>query len=442
MTMRTKSIQLLPRSAFRSPRSGERGGILVVTIIFCALVGLVLAAYLSMLRSQHKFTHRSQVWNDCMPLCEAGIEEAMAHLNYSGTLNNFAINGWALSGNCYRKEINVNGSIARIAISNDMPPSVFVSGLIRAPLASNYLTRTVRLKTRLNQRFPYSCLSKGTITMSGGNAYVDSYDSTDPLQSTLGRYDPLKRDDEAIVATISSVDGQINVGNASVFGSVATGPGGDVAISGGSVGSILFNANPVNDGKIESGAYRDDVNVYIPDAALPVGFSGTPPLMNQTINGTNYTYVLGSGDYYLPSLNLSGGGVLVQGRARLHVGGQTSLSSDAHILLGPNASIEYYAAGDINISGRGWVNASGLPKNFNVYGLAGCNSLNYSGDAQFIGTVYAPNSDIKMSGSSDGFGAMVGKSITFSGEMSFHYDESLKGDPRTARFIAASWQEL
>ena len=442
MKMKTQFNNPCPRRP-QTPRCNhEQAGVLVATVIFCALVGVVLTAYLSMLHSQHKFTHRSQVWNDCMPLCEAGIEEAMAHLNYSGTLNNFAINGWVLSANCYRKEIMTSNGIARIAISNNMPPTIFVNGLIRAPLSTNFLTRSVRLGTRMNHRFPYACLSKGQITMSGANAYVDSYDSTDPLQSTLGKYDILKRDDEATVATVSPVDGQISIGNATVFGNVATGPGGDVALSAGSVGSILFNASPLNDGKIEGGHYADDVNVYIPDPTLPTGFSGVPPLVNQTVGGVTYNYVLDNGDYYLPSLNLSGGGVLVRGKARLHVGGQTSLSSTAHILLAANASIEYYASGDINVSGRGWVNGDGLAKNFNVYGLPGCNSLNYSGDAQFVGTVYAPNSDIKLSGGSDSFGAMVGRSITFSGEMSFHYDESLKGDPRTARFVAASYQEL
>lgn len=436
MTMRIKATNN------SSLQPSERGGILVITIIFCALVGMVLVAYLSMLKSQHKFTHRSQVWNDCIPMCEAGIEEALAHLNFSGTANNFAINGWVLTGNCYRKELNLNGGMVRVAISNDMPPTIFVNGLMRAPVQTNYLTRTVRLKTRVNQRYPYACLSKSTITMSGANAYVDSYDSTDPLQSTFGRYDLLKRDDEAIVATTSTVDGDLNIGNASVFGNVATGPGGDVAISGGSVGTILYNANPLNDGSIEGGHYADDVNVYIPDATLPQGFSGLPPQQNVMVNGTNYAYVLGNGDYYLNSLNLSGPGVLVQGKARIHVAGQTSLSSSAHILLAPGASLEYYAAGDINVSGRGWINASGYAKDFTIYALNTCNSINYSGDAQFVGTMYAPRSDIKMSGSSGGFGALVGKSITFSGEMSFHYDEALRGDPRQGRFIAASWQEL
>ena len=415
---------------------------LVITLIFCALVGLVLAAYLSMLRTQHKFSHRSAVWNDCVPLCEAGIEEALAHLNYSGTANNFAINGWVLSGNLHRKDLFLNGGFVHMAISNDMPPTIYASGFLQAPLQTNHLNRRIQVRTKMNQRFPYAVLSKGGVTMSGANAYVDSYDSTDPLQSTLGKYNPLLRDDEATVATTSTIDGAINIGNATVYGDVATGPGGDVALSGGSVGSTLFNANPLNDGKIEGGHYADDVNVYIPDATLPTGFSGLPPQQNVIVNGVSYSYVLGNGDYFLNSLNLSGGGVLVQGKARVHVAGQTSLSSTAHILLAPGATVEYYAGGDINVSGRGWVNANGLAKDFNVYALNTCNSINYSGDAQFVGTIYAPRSDIKMSGGSDAFGAMVGKSITFSGDMSFHYDESLKGDPRQGRFVAASWQEL
>ena len=61
----------------RKGKSTE-GGVLVVTIVICALVGLMLSAYLSMVSSQHSFTQRSQVWNNVIPMCEAGIEEAMA----------------------------------------------------------------------------------------------------------------------------------------------------------------------------------------------------------------------------------------------------------------------------------------------------------------------------------------------------------------------------
>ena len=78
----------------RKGKSTE-GGVLVVTIVICALVGLMLSAYLSMVSSQHSFTQRSQVWNNTISMCEAGIEETMAHINHINTpSNNFAINGW------------------------------------------------------------------------------------------------------------------------------------------------------------------------------------------------------------------------------------------------------------------------------------------------------------------------------------------------------------
>src|SRR5262245_32475028 len=84
------------------------GGVLVSTLIVCTLVGIMLVAYLALVSQQQIFTQRSQVWNHCIPMCEAGIEEAMAHLNHSGTSNDFAINGWKFENGAYRKERDLN----------------------------------------------------------------------------------------------------------------------------------------------------------------------------------------------------------------------------------------------------------------------------------------------------------------------------------------------
>ena len=160
-------------------------------------------------------------------------------------------------------------------------------------------------------------------------------------------------------------------------------------------------------------------------------------------NGTNYTYVLAAGDYHVPSVNLSSGDIAVTGKVRILVDGSTSISgSDGMIYLAPGASIEYYSGGDFSIAGKGLVNVGGLAQNFNLYGLSTCKTITYSGSAQFVGTVYAPSSDVKMSGSSKATGAVVGKTISLAGEMSFHYDEALKGNPRGGRYLAASWTEV
>ena len=444
--MKTNFIpHYIPRSAFRIPRSYERGGILFAAIVFCALVGLVLTAYLSMIRSQQKFTYRSQVWNDCVLLCEAGIEEAFAHINYTGNGNNtnFGIHGWTLSANAYRKEIKLDDGTVRIAISNDMPPTIFASGFLRAPLSSSRdITRSIRVGTRLNQRFPYALLARGTITCNSAGSRVDSYDSTDPLKSTGGRYDPKKAGDQATLATIAKIPKAIDVGNLKLYGYAGTGPGGTVEVNGsGNVGSTAFNDNPANGGKIEKGHTANDLNVYIADPTLPKDFGSGPSPGSGAIGGTNYAYVISSGDWTLNALNVSGSQrVLVTGTARLLVKGDTSISGSADIDIAPGASIEIFSTGNIDIKGN--VNNPGAPKDFSVIGLNGCNAISYSSGAPFVGTVNAPKANVTMNGGATVYGAIIANSAKLSGGLSLHYDESLKGNPNEGRYLAASYQEL
>ena len=70
------------------------GHILVATLVIAGVLGIALAAYLNVLHTQNNLTVRSQVWNACMPVVEAGIEEALAHINSTGTTN-WESNGWA-----------------------------------------------------------------------------------------------------------------------------------------------------------------------------------------------------------------------------------------------------------------------------------------------------------------------------------------------------------
>jgi len=162
-----------------------------------------------------------------------------------------------------------------------------------------------------------------------------------------------------------------------------------------------------------------------------------------TVNGTNYTYVLGNGDYQLDSLSLaSGQSVLITGNARLFVKGDTTVTSDAFVRIAPGATIEYYSGGNINMAGKGMINDPGQAINFSLYGLPSCSSISYSGQSQFIGTVYAPEADISMSGSADGIGAFVGNSVKMSGGMGLHYDESLQGNPKEGKYLVASWNEI
>src|SRR2546422_10671948 len=74
----------------------ERGSVLLVTLLVPTIIGITLASYLIMAQAQNVSVARSQVWNSAIALTEAGIEDAMAHLNSDNGISGvFAANGWS-----------------------------------------------------------------------------------------------------------------------------------------------------------------------------------------------------------------------------------------------------------------------------------------------------------------------------------------------------------
>jgi len=421
------------------------GGILVVMLVVSSLVGLMLVAYLAMLSSQHKMSQRSQVWNNTIVMSEIGIEEALAHLNQVNSTTNFATNGWAKFGtNFVRTRTNINGGTVGIAIDNAMPPTITATGWLRAPLLSVSMKRIVRVKTKINIQFPDGILSKGLV-VTGGGGVMNSYNSTNSLESSNGLYVASRATDHITLATTAKTAGAIDIGNTVIFGNVGTGAGGTYNIgNNGNVGTTAWNNDPAHDGQVEGGHSTDDVNVYIPDAVLPTDF-GTAGLTTPgpgIVNLTVYDYLLtNSGDYRLTLPMPNSSKVLVTGKVRFYTTQPVTITS-GFVLIGTNSSIEWYSLQDIKLGGGGVINTPGVPKNLSIIGLSLCTAVEYTGGSAFCGSIYAPRANIKMGGNSEAYGAFVGNSITLQGNMSFHYDEALAGDPRKSRFVAASWQEL
>src|SRR6185436_16641871 len=107
-------------------------------------------------------------------------------------------------------------------------------------------------------------------------------------------------------------------GNANIKGRLRTGPGGTASVgANGSVGDIAW----VNAGTrgIKKGWFADDMNVYFepPERPSIAGNLGTPS--GGKVGNTNYTYLLNSGLYVMPSLNANGGKIGVIGNAQLVV---------------------------------------------------------------------------------------------------------------------------
>src|ERR1051325_5009713 len=279
-------------------------------------------------------------------------------------------------------------------------------------------------------------LTRQTIVLSGG-VIIDSYNSLNPAQSTNGRYDAAKHQDGGDIATASdSTKAITGSSSVKVYGRAATGPKGRVVTSGDtSIGSLTW-VNGGNDG-VQPGWYTNDVNISMPDVQLPAIAFVTMPTTRGTVNGTAYTYVLPSGNYRAPSgFSLSGSqNMVIDGKVILYFSGSLQISGSAYVYLTPGSSLTLYLGGDVHLSGGGIVNGTGLPASCACFGLPSCARIDKSGSTEFVGTIYAPQADVTLSGGSAVFnfsGAVVAKSATMSGNSQFHYDEALRTRDSTA----------
>lgn len=420
------------------------GSTLVVTVLVSSLIGFLLASYLALVSQQNRSIARSLAWNSAMPIIEAGIEEALTHIN-STSLDNLASEGWEAGSGVVTKTRALGDGFYTVSITTVNPPVIVSTGYVRAPISTNYIARAVRVTTRQDALFAKGMVAKGRIDLMGNNIQSDSFDSSDPHYSTGGRYDPAKAKDNGDIATNSALIDSLNVWNAEIYGHVATGPGGTVKIGpNGSVGSRAW-VDGGNKG-IQPGWATDDMNVSFPDVKPP--FSGGLSPINGNIGGTNYNYVLFSGNYLMSSLSLSGQNkMLVVGNATLYVTGNVSLSGNAYIYIAPSASLVMYVGGSsASLGGKGVINNNAFATNFTYYGLPSNTSLAFSGNAAFTGVVYAPEAEFTLGGGGnntyDFVGASISKTIKMNGHFNFHYDEALGKRGPSRGFIITSWNEI
>src|SRR5215207_2889824 len=112
-----------------------QGNALIVTLAIAACVGIVLIACLSLVKSQNQAVFRSQAWNACMPVIEAGIEEAMAHLNNQRETT-YAVNGWTQDGSSFYRSRTIGDGFFDVGFSltNILQPVIACTGYYRAPI--------------------------------------------------------------------------------------------------------------------------------------------------------------------------------------------------------------------------------------------------------------------------------------------------------------------
>jgi hypothetical protein len=421
------------------------GSVLLMSLVSVGIMCLALASYLVLIETQSTATMRSLSWNSGIPVAEAGVEEALTQISVNGT-NLVDNNGWTYTqGKYYLKTRMVDGQPCVVGISTSMPPTIVAQGKVQTSSGTNLVSRTIKVRTVLNSLFAGGMVARLNVNLNGNNIDIDSYDSSDPNYSTNGRYDPAKHKDNGLIATDSGDPNMFSAGNANIWGKIATGPGGLASV--GPNSSIGNNDWHSSGGKgIQPGAASDDMNKSIYDVTCPVSLSSFTP-SSGTVNGTNYNYVISSGDWVISGSQTLGGKVIVTGNARVLVTSNVSFSGQDLLYIAPGASLQLYvSAPKATLGGVGVQNGTGLPSNFIYYGLPTNTTLSYSGNAAMAGGIYAPEADFSLGGGGqtvyDFSGACVTRTVTMNGHFNFHFDEHLGVSGPNWGFIATSWDEV
>jgi len=436
----------------------QAGNALLVCMMATGIIGIMLAAYLTLVKSQTQTVARSQTWNTTVSLIEAGMEEAMAHLNMHGATNLYC-DGWTPVGTKFVSRPRELGE-GFYVVSIDQwlpgtnctpviesrafltPPVLVVSTGFEGPFVaaaglelptSGKMARGVRSNAKVDALFSKGLVAKGQIDMNGNNIRTDSFDSLNSSYSNNGRYDSSRAKANGDIATDLSVVNSVNIGNADIHGSVSTGPKGTVQIG--------------NNGSV-SGKITDDMNVAFNDVVVPFasgGYLTAPSRANTNINGTLYAAVFdGPANYKVDSIG-GNNKVLFTGTVSIWLPNGFSPSGNGRIDLADGAKVAIYTGAPSSIGGNGMIN-NGDSSRLIIYGLPGCTSLSFAGNASFTGCIYAPNAAFSMSGGGnntyDFVGASITKSVTMNGHFNFHYDEALRNRGPIRGFVLTSWDEM
>src|SRR3989442_5824699 len=199
--------------------SGKKhhGSVLLVALLTAWVIGIALVSYLTMIANQNRSTYRSLTWNMCIPVLEAGVEEALTQIHYAAITANFGANQWtynATDGRYHKTRVltNSEGSYYDVSIQPIDPrgdphgPVIFSTGYVPAPAdtgvplggetafgmilgagslsqPTRFVSRTVRVTTVTTVKGGDAAIkSEGTISLTGGS-YVDSFDSSNPNYS-------------------------------------------------------------------------------------------------------------------------------------------------------------------------------------------------------------------------------------------------------------------
>lgn len=247
--------------------------------------------------------------------------------------------------------------------------------------------------------FDYAAFGKDSVTFQGGG-------TTDSFDSSIGPYASTVTATGGNVCTNGTAAGAVQVGGAgtAINGDVCVGAGGSTATSINTSGGATYGSGSVQttNQTLTSVTIPSPFGANLGNLACGAACSPTPGNTYGSVTANGSIMTIGAGTYVFDSL-------------KLVAGAQISVTGAAII----------YIRTDLDLSGGAISNLSGKASDLVFMVGPLCPTVKLTGGAAAAFAVYAPDSDITVSGGGDVYGAIVGKTVKVTGGGDIHYDRAL-----------------
>lgn len=458
-----------------SPLRSERGGLLITAMIFSAIIGVSIVSFIRLGRTTGQISNRGLYNNAAMNLAENGLEEAMYSINQMVAGNASAWSGWTTSGaGAQRKwtgttfDQNATGQV-RVYVDNYtglVAPTLYARSTVTMGAGGGAdIEKWIMVQLSKTSKFSNGLVAKQTISFSGNNATVDSWNSdpdNDGDPSDVVPYSAGVANDAGSVGSISVSVSAVAVQNADIWGYAATGGAVPSVGSQGRVGPYGTSLGSMNPDYVSTDFSASFDPVTAPTSYTYTNVSTALPTSNITGAITLPDDIPGAtiqadGKYYIEcgkvqfnnaTFAIAAGKKVVlkctDPTTSIDIGGGSGAMN-----IGSGGSLELYADGAITVSGQGILNGgtttgtANQPINLQIYGTSSdTQNISIAGNGVLSCVVYAPNGSVKINGNGDVMGSVVANDITVVGNALFHYDESLSNFGGGNPYRVAQWTEL
>jgi hypothetical protein len=375
----------------------KAGNALATAVLMILALSAILSALFTMTTAEYV---KSRRWRDetrSFYVAEAGANEAYATLVAEGT--------GGLAALVYPRTIGQGAYTVDVTLGEDDP---------------DLLDNRVRLVSRgqegraqagieviawavPNGKFLYAAFGDQGVHLNS-NSVIDSYDSND------GPY--VGPPPVGAMGSIGSNEDISFDANVAVYGDVTPGPGGVVIDS--APNTLIFGA---------TGAAEDPVVLE------PVTVPGAPPGGALVVDGPQ---TFGPGSVHWSGVTVHSDGALrIVGPATVVVDDLSVLSNGELVIDAAGGPVEIYSTGDFDLRSNSYLTAtSAQAKDVSIY-LTGdtdaspAPTIALNSNAEFTGTIYAPNADLVLESNFHLYGAVMAEEVELASNAELHFDEDL-----------------